>query len=441
MKIGIIFDDSKYSNLDFSCPYEGNPGIGGTEYCFTMLIFYYAKVKKEDTVYVLHRNDSNQFGKDVKRIIYNPFEWNVLLNNKFDVVVFRAGFHRNDGLLEFAEKNQIKLIAWAHNYLTYRAANELVKNNSVKRVVFVSRQMYEHYIDHKIIEKSLYIFNMVAKVQTEDIRTTEDFDKVITYTGGLFYAKGFHILAKEWKKIVKKVPDAQLYVIGTGNLYDPSVSLGMLGVADVEYEKKFAKYLKDKNGHLLESVHFLGKMGAEKKLIYKKTAVGVMNPTGRTETFGLSAVEMEMAGVPIVVYRKASYPDVISDKKGGYLCTSRKEYRRRIIELINSPEKNYEMGCNARKMAEGLFAPEKVVLDWIKTVDDTVKEIPVVYQPPSAYFTNDIKILRIINRKLQMVFKIIPSLIWIDDFEAYLLDWLAIQENRMKKIKQYMKIR
>ena len=38
-RIAIFVDDSNYNNIDISHPENGNPGIGGTEYCFANLIY------------------------------------------------------------------------------------------------------------------------------------------------------------------------------------------------------------------------------------------------------------------------------------------------------------------------------------------------------------------------------------------------------------------
>ena len=42
--------------------------------------------------------------------------------------------------------------------------------------------------------------------------------------GGLRVTKGFHILAKVWKEVVKEVPDAELHVMGGSKLYDENAS-------------------------------------------------------------------------------------------------------------------------------------------------------------------------------------------------------------------------
>ena len=59
---------------------------------------------------------------------------------------------------------------------------------------------------------------------------------IVTYVGSLTKGKGFHVLAKEWKNILKAVPDAELYVLGSGKLYDNKAELGEYGLAEKTYE-------------------------------------------------------------------------------------------------------------------------------------------------------------------------------------------------------------
>lgn len=71
--------------------------------------------------------------------------------------------------------------------------------------------------------------------------------------GALIPEKGFLILAKMWKYILKKVPMARLQVIGGGNLYSRNCSLGRMGIADKLFEEEFFPYLSEKENycHLL----------------------------------------------------------------------------------------------------------------------------------------------------------------------------------------------
>lgn len=63
---------------------------------------------------------------------------------------------------------------------------------------------------------------------------------------------------------IKKVPQAQLYVIGGGNLYNRNAVMGKYGIATQEYENEFMPYITDDDGKILPSVHFCGILGKEK---------------------------------------------------------------------------------------------------------------------------------------------------------------------------------
>ena len=117
-------------------------------------------------------------------------------------------------------------------------------------------------------------------------------------------------MAKAWPKILEEVPDAELFVIGSGKLYDKKSKLGKWGLADERYESTFMKYLT-RGEDLLPGVHLLGTLGGEKYAVLAQTKVGVPNPSGHTETFCISAVEMQMMGARVVSKRCAGYLDTV----------------------------------------------------------------------------------------------------------------------------------
>lgn len=131
--------------------------------------------------------------------------------------------------------------------------------------------------------------------------------------GAVIPSKGLHLLAKAWPEVKKAVPDAELFVIGNGNLYSrnkDTSGLGALGLAEKDYEQMFSKYITEDN-KLSEGVHLLGVLGKEKYDVLAEMKVGVPNPSGRTETFCICAVEMQMMGARIVSKRCAGYLDTV----------------------------------------------------------------------------------------------------------------------------------
>jgi glycosyltransferase involved in cell wall biosynthesis len=198
-----------------------------------------------------------------------------------------------------------------------------------------------------------------------------------------------------WNDILKEVPNAKLYVVGSGRLYNHWAELGPLGVASREYEAMFAKYIAP-NGKLIPSVKFCGDLGLEKSEIYYKTTVGVTN--FRPESFCLSALDMEACGVPVVNRNSYGVLDTVKHNQTGLLGRNKKEIKLYIIRLLKDRELNIRLGRKAKRFAESEFLPEKLVLQWMKLFDDIINDRPCEYIKPTKNFRNNMKWLRIINR-------------------------------------------
>lgn len=412
MKIGILFDDAGFQNKDFRYPEKGNPGIGGTQFCFIMLIRYYPllKDKNEIIVYHLNSNNSNKYWDNIKlkQINLNDFP-DYCKKDNIDIALI--SITRLPKLEQKLSLLNIKTIVWAHNFLTSELLSLTQKSDIVKRIVFVGKEQYDRYIDDEIINKSTCIMNIFNSNVNTYYRNSK-LGNIVTYTGAIVKGKGFHVLAKEWKNILLKVPDAELYVLGSGRLYGENIALGKYGIASEEYEKQFIDYLLDNNGNILKSVHFMGIMGEEKESIYQKTKVGVINPTARTEICPISALEMEACGIPIVSKFHNGMPDVVKDKHTGLLSYRQTTIRNNIIKLLKDDNLNFKYGDRAKKFIKDSFSPEKGIELWDQTFNEVYLNRPALYIAPENNYFNNLKIIRIINRFLRfnMKFKFIPSM-------------------------------
>ena len=395
MIIGFYFNDIGFSNLDLSDPFSGNNGVGGTQYCFLMLAE--ALIKYSDHQVVFYHYNENQLPHGVKSCFINCREdiLDYIESDNVEFIIFKA-----EGVNEFIHglsRLKVHAIAWAHNFIYANEINEYYNNPSISRVVFVGREMYDRYLDHPIIQKAQYIYNMFDSSCFE-IRQVPD-EHIVTYTGSLVPPKGFHLLAKVWKRILKSVPDAQLYVIGNGKLYDRNAELGDYGIAQKSYENIFVPYISE-NGQILESVHFMGSLGKEKIDIYNKTSVGIMNPSGRSETFGLSAVEMSACGIPVVTKKANGLLDTVINGKTGYLISNESELANRIIRILKNNKLNYDLGCEGKRFVESLFLPEKIINDWLQLFSDVVSNVPCKVIVPNSNLNNQFKWMRKFNYNL-----------------------------------------
>ena len=257
--------------------------------------------------------------------------------------------------------------------------------------------------------KSTYIYNMINTSRTAKERCVVQ--PSVTYIGSLVPAKGFHLLAKIWPSVLARVPDAQLNVIGTGKVYDRNAVLGKYGIAQESYENEFMPYLTDENSDILPSVHFLGLLGEEKEDILCQTAVGVVNPTALTETFCISAVEMQLCGVPVVSKKKWGLLDTIKDRKTGFLYTSEKEFVDRVVQLLLDKELNAQFGCQGQAFVKNTFEAGILIHQWIDLLKDVYNDVPATYAGVQGNWGNDLKFLRGVLRffRFKLGMKFIPT--------------------------------
>lgn len=408
IKLAILFQEDEMEHMDLSHPESGNPGVGGTAFCFLLLMKYLNDHgdKIDYTVYQIKEN-LLPAGKAKKTdSIREALEQAVLDGN--EMLLIRN--HQTKEAYDLMADYPLKYIVWMHNKLTIEEIRLLDRWEAVSRIICVGREMYDYYLDDNIIRKMDVVRNMFVPPAGEMIRG-DVYPPYVTYTGSLTYDKNFHLLAAAWKEIIRQVPDAQLHVIGSGKLYDQNSVMGAMGIADKEYEELFLPFLCDQQGKLLPSVFFHGIMGEEKYEIYRQSAVGVVNPMA-TETFCLSAIEKGACGMPVVSRRKNGLLDTVQDGKTGILYKDVKQLAPVIVDLLVDKEKNIRMGQAAAAFARTEFLPEKILPEWIRVLMEIHTDKPAGYQKPTANPDNNGKWIRRIWHGLHSIpfLKGLPSI-------------------------------
>lgn len=359
-KIAFYLDNRAISDIDANRLEYGNPGIGGTEYLILLVSTMLARNESAMSVklWITHQqklpahiqysvvDNLSEAISQAEEELYDTF---VLKHDANNII--------NDYIVTSTD---LKFYIWCHVFICYWELDYYAKNPYVYKMVYVSREMLDLYRDHPLYKKSVYIYNCVNLDGYRDSVKNHPFSArqhIVTYVGSLVPFKGFHRLARIWPDILKSVPDAQLYVIGSGRLYNSSAVLGQYGIAEKSYEEYFMRYLS-KDGHILSSVHFMGRMGVEKNEILLQTKVGVPNPTGITETFCLSAVEMQICGAVLATVKAPGYMDTV---KNGILCSDDKSLTESIVKLLKTNKSNYN---EAMDFFEKEFSLNSVLLKW-----------------------------------------------------------------------------
>lgn len=395
MKIGIVFQDGNFKHMDFRFPEKGNPGVGGSEFLF-LLLMRYMILMYHDIEFVCYHFSDNLLpeGVDDRKVENEIDSIFCAQNEKVDYLIHQV--NRKKQWYETLDKGTVAAIAWAHCYISKDELEWMTSCSQLKRIVCVGKEQYDTYIDHPAISKMQYIYNMLPSIM-QKVERKEDYKSIVTYAGSITPGKGFHILAKQWKKIVRRVPNAELYVLGNGTLYDRNSRLGSYGIAEETYERKFMRYLLD-DEKIMSSVHFCGVVGQEKDEIYRKTAVGIINPSAKTETFGMAAVEMSAYGIPIATKGKFGLLDTVIDGQTGLLSHSDIGFRKNVIRLLLNNEMNDIIGKQGYEFVTQTFAPNLITSEWYELFVALNAGQKAHYQKPQKHFWNDFKWLRIFNR-------------------------------------------
>lgn len=343
MKIAFFLNNDELEGLDWTNVYKANPGAGGTE--FLIVLEAYLMSLEQKVSLTLYAQKQSVFPKTIP-VKYVPTLKDAIFDaneNIVDYLVFKEV--QRDPLFNYLKNlpSRTGLVIWSHNFMQKKSLEVYAECGNVKSIICVGREMLDLYRDEKAFRKMDYIYNgcifkdykeLIKEIVPVSLRKNS-----VVYVGSIIPAKSFHWLAKVWKNVLKQVPDAELYVIGSGNLYDKNASLGKYGIASEAYENEFMPHLTDSKGNILPSVHFLGKMGEEKNEILKKVKVGVPNPSGRSETFGLTAVEMQMMGCNVVTMKCPGYLDTVVCKD--HLYDHSYQLSSFIIEALKHPEDKF----------------------------------------------------------------------------------------------------
>lgn len=378
-KIAFYLNNPMLPKVDYSTIMNGNPGIGGSEYEF-LLVSFLLEERDNGILSFLITNSGNSFPhKNVVPVSDLRGCCDYCAENDVDCIVIDIKHFDKNVLDDYSGK--LDVIIWAHNNVSFSQLDLFCKLDYIRKIVNCGREELELYRDHIATLKSTYIYN-IFPVREKSFYLKQMKDRTdnfnVVYMGSLVKVKGFHVLARAWKKILKRIPDAQLFVIGSGKLYDSTAVLGKYGIADERYEELFIPYLLGKDGQLLSSVHFLGVLGEEKFEVLGSCKVAVPNPTGLSETFSITALEMQLMGCNTTTKYYSAYLDTVYNNSSLYKsCTQLADYVvRRFQENLDSFDNLYEyvatnfgINGNIEKWERILITPDCNTLEDISSYD------------------------------------------------------------------------
>ena len=147
--------------------------------------------------------------------------------------------------------------------------------------------------------------------------------------------------------------DAKLHVIGGPNLYHQS--------AREQHEQFLTQCDKLRRSGLFD-IEIHGVLGEQKWDVLRRCSYGIVNPSGRTECFPTSIVELMGAGCVVVTVPRWGNGELVSESNE-YFCPSRGSLTRTLRGLLAGSPTPPSSRANVRHYIERRISPPRKVAD------------------------------------------------------------------------------
>jgi len=134
-------------------------------------------------------------------------------------------------------------------------------------------------------------------------------------------------------------------------------------LVDEEYFKKEVEPLIDD-----DQIKFIGEVDHEEKVELLGNAKALIAPIQWEEPFGLFFTEAMACGAPVFAMRRGSVPEIVIDKKTGFICDSVDE----IAEKIKRVDEIDRKACFEHVKKN--FSSEKMAKDYVKAYEKIIAE-------------------------------------------------------------------
>lgn len=407
MNIAFYCKNKNTSKIDCSNLLNGNPGVGGTYYAMLSVAYFLNHKNDSKHSYYVFAESVNNLPNDMSKVLVeteNDLNRNI---RKYDIgilVINKTGATL-DSLINKVKETNVKVVIWDHCFIPYFELGRYADYKNVVRIVAVGKEQLMTFCDHRAFKKGTYIYNLC----NYSLPTPKSFSvrkNQVVYIGSIVPLKGLHLLTKAWPKILEEVPDAQLYIIGSGNLYNQNEKLGKYGIAEYFYEKKLLSPILDGNKKIIPSVNFCGVMGNEKFDVLNESKVAVPNPSGLTETFGYTAIEAQLAGCLVTTMKCPGYVDTVLGEDN-ILYSNEKELAQSVIKLLRRADYDFS---EVIKEIKNKFSNDEIIRCWEQLFDEIEnKEASSIEHLSSELPLSRLKIK---NKAIQGVVPFIPSLMF-----------------------------
>ena len=179
--------------------------------------------------------------------------------------------------------------------------------------------------------------------------------KIIFHPARLGLAKGCDISIKAVNLVREKYPDIILVLAGSKNIID----WDQMQQKDIAYMVNLIRHFKLEKNILIDFYSL-----EEMRELYALACVCVY-PSTVPEPFGLTMLEAQACGKPMIVTNSGGMPEIIKDGVNGFVINIRdfENLAAKIIQLLEDKKLCRRLGYTGRQIIESHYTKERVTQD------------------------------------------------------------------------------
>jgi glycosyltransferase involved in cell wall biosynthesis len=215
------------------------------------------------------------------------------------------------------------------------------------RILCVSQFIHRHTVERYpgVAASATTLYNGVDGALFHPLER-EAGASTILYVGRVEERKGVHVLLDAFEQFVSpRLPDARLKIVGPHSYWDarPSgyyTTLAERCAANPRIELRGPTYVDE-----------------DLAAVYRSATIGVV-PSVFPEALGLTSLEAQASGVPVVVSDAGGLPETVSPGESGLVFENRRadQLAAHLIELLTNHGRRQAMRVAARAWAMRMFS-------------------------------------------------------------------------------------
>jgi len=232
------------------------------------------------------------------------------------------------------------------------------------------------YIEKKIVKTNVTLFHTVSEQSKSDIESLGTTKKIavipngidpsiyengktsenqIIFIGRLVFYKNLEVVIDAFSKVITKIPDVKLVIIGDGPMKDSLVK-------------------KTKSLKLQDNIIFKGNVSEQEKIKLLQQSQVLVNPS-LVEGFGIVVLEGFASSKPVIVSDSKPLSDLVDDSVDGFVVSSTNSsaWAEKIVELLSNPDKVKKMGEEGRKKVVSKYSISKLSDDLISLYEEVLR--------------------------------------------------------------------